>query len=73
MKDVKQIPLDKLQASTPAERKHGVIVVHERPDGRYGVVIGKRCLRLLQELHGRDLIPADTPVQCLVLDEGGDR
>ena len=70
---MRQVPLDKLHAATPAERKHGVIVVREGPDGSYGVVIGKRCLRLLQELHGRGLIPADTPVQCLVLVEGGDR
>jgi hypothetical protein len=67
------IPLDKLQASTPTERKHGVIVVRQRQDGSYRVVIGKRCLRLLQELHGCGLIPADIPVQRFVLDEDGDR
>jgi hypothetical protein len=38
MKDMRQIPLDKLQPATPAERRHGVIVVRERPDGTYGVV-----------------------------------
>ena len=32
MKDMRQVPLDKLHAATPAERKHGVIVVREGPD-----------------------------------------
>ena len=48
---MKQIPLDKLQASTLAERQHGVIVVRERPDGSYGVIIGKRCLAILRDLE----------------------
>lgn len=66
---MRQIPLDKLQPATPAERRHGVIVVRERPDGTYGVVTGKRCLSILQELEQSGLIPTDIPIHCLVLGE----
>ena len=70
---MKQIPLDKLQAATQAELEHGLMVVRERPDGSYGVVVGKRCLKILQELEQSGLLPADIPIRCIVLDEGGDR
>ena len=70
---MKQIPLDKLQVATPAELEHGLMVVCERSDGSYGVVVGRRCLRILRELEHSGLVPADIPIRCLVLEEGGDR
>ena len=64
---MKQIPLDKLQAATQAELEHGLMVVCERSDGSYGVVVGKRCLRILRELEQSGLVPADIPIRCVVL------
>ena len=68
---MRQILLNKLQPATPAERRHGIIVVRKPPDGTYGVVTGKRCLKLLRELEQSALVPADIPIRCVVLGEEG--
>jgi hypothetical protein len=69
---MKLIPLSKLETATLAERQHGVIVVREQPDGGYGVLIGKRCLKILRELEQSGLLPTDIPVRCVVLSDDGE-